>query len=288
LGDIHPQSDRRAQQTCDEKGRIEMATKLRKLVINEISLVDRGANQHALVTLFKRDAPKEIETPRDSDRNFNATGRGPAHSRLLIAYDNYRRTMGPAQAHRAFETAWADLTDDEKQTIRDEEAATEAAKEAAAAAEQKEREREMMKTMNDSKLEDIVKLAHDVDAGRMGHYADRAAWYGAIAKAAETQRKPNESSQQSFARYVTEDVDGKAMYRCYKTAAGSDYVPPAPEPAPVIKADSAYGRLKKIASNLREARPELKLTEAAAFLKVFTDPVNRELAELSKRESAFA
>jgi hypothetical protein len=265
-----------------------MATKLKRLRIDEVSLCEKGANPGAMITLFKRDAP-QIETPKDSaPLEFNASGRGEAHTALWNSFDNYRRQMGPAQGRNAFETAWADLTDDEKQEIRNEEAATEAAKLAAAAAAEAERKKEMMKTMNDSKLEDIVKLAHDVDAGRMGHYADRAAWYGAIAKAAETQRKPHESSQQSFARYVTEDADGNAMYRCYKSASGSDYVPPAPEPAPVIKADSAYARLKKIASDLREEKPDLKLTEAAAFLKVFTDPANRELAELSKRESAFA
>jgi hypothetical protein len=33
-----------------------MATKLKKLTLNEVSLVDRGANQHAHITLFKRDA----------------------------------------------------------------------------------------------------------------------------------------------------------------------------------------------------------------------------------------
>jgi hypothetical protein len=237
-----------------------MAKKLRNLVINEISLVDKGANQHALITLFKRDAP-EIETPQDTDRNFNASGRGPAHDRLLIAYDNYRRTMGPAQAHRAFEMAWEDLTDDEKQTIRNEEAATEAAKLAAAAAAEAERKKEMVKTMNDSKLEEIVKLAHDVDAGRMGHYADRASWYKAISKAAEAQRKPNESAHQSFARYVTEDIDGKAMYRCYKTAAGSDYVPPAPA-VPVAKVNSANELIRKAADELMAANPKLSKLDA--------------------------
>ena len=78
------------------------------------------------------------------------------------------------------------------------------------------------------------------------------------------------------------------MYRCYKTAAGNDYAPPAAEPAPVLKTDTAYFRLKKLASDLREEKPDLKLTEAAASVKVFTDPANRELAELSKREQAFA
>jgi hypothetical protein len=263
-----------------------MATRLTKLRIDEVSLCDVGANPGAMVVLFKRDAPK-IETPRDSaPLEFNASGRGAGHSALWNSFDNYRRQMGPAQGRKAFETAWAELTDDEKQTIRDEEVATEAARQAAAAAEQKEREREMMKQMNNSKLEDIVKLAHDVDAGRMGHYADRAAWYGAIAKAAEAQRKPNESAQQSFARFVTGDADGKVMFKCYQTSAGSDYVAPAPEPAPVIKADSAYGRLKKIAADLCAETPGL--TSSAAFVKVFTDPANRALAELSKHESAFA
>jgi hypothetical protein len=92
----------------------------------------------------------------------------------------------------------------------------------------------------------------------------------------------------AFARTITKTVDGKAMFAAYQGSAGSDYVPPAPEPAPVVKSDSAYARLKKIASDLREEKPDLKLTEAAAFAKVFTDPANRELAELSKRESAFA
>jgi hypothetical protein len=263
-----------------------MPTRLKKLRIDEVSICDVGANPHARITLFKRDTPTEIETPRDSDRYFGATGRGEAHTALWASYDNHRRALGPGRQATAFSQAWADLDDAGKQAIRDEEMATERAKQAAADAVEAERKKEMMKQMNNSKLEDIVKLAHDVDAGRMGHYADRAAWYGAITKAAETQRKQNESPQQSFARYITQDPDGKVMYRCYKTAAGSDYVPSEPEPAPVIKSDSAYGRLKKIAGDLCAENPGL--TASAAFVKVFTDPANRELAELSKRESAFA
>jgi hypothetical protein len=153
-----------------------MATRLKKLRIDEVSICDVGANPHARITLFKRDAPKEIETPRDSDRSFNATGAGPATDRLWTAYDNRRRALGPGRDPHAFAQAWDALSDSEKDAIRAEEAAVEAAKEAQAAAEEKERQKEMMKQMNDSKLEDIVKLAHDVDAGRIGNHADRAAW----------------------------------------------------------------------------------------------------------------
>jgi hypothetical protein len=265
-----------------------MATRLKKLRIDEVSLCDRGANPHARITLFKRDVPA-IETPKDSaPLEFNATGRGPAHDRLFESFDNHRRQMGPAQGRTAFQTAWAELTDDEKQEIRNEEAATEAAKLAAAAAAEKERQREMMKQMNNPKLQEIVKLAHQIQDGKIGNHADRASWYGAIKALAEEHREPGETAQRAFARVITKTVDGRAMFAAYQGSAGSDYVPPTPEPARVIKADSAYARLKKIASNLREERPELKLTEAAAFLKVFTDPVNRELADLSKREQVFA
>jgi hypothetical protein len=290
-----------------------MATKLKRLRIDEISLVDKGSNPHSFVTLFKRDAPQSDDVedlekrkrirvadpfedepgrrgrgPEDFDRlNFNSSGVGPATDALWIRFDNLRRQKGPGQGGSAFQEAWASLSDDEKNAVRAEEQSAEAARQAAAAAAEKERQREMMKQMNNSKLEDIVKLAHDVDAGRMGNHADRASWYRAITKAAaETQRKPNESPQQSFTRFVMEDADGKVMFKCYQTAAGTDYVPPAPEPTPVIKSDSAYGRLKKIAGELCAENPGL--TASAAFVKVFTDPANRELAELSKRESAFA
>src|SRR5450755_2444443 len=121
-----------------------MATRLKKLVINEISLVDKGANQHAYITLFKRDVPK-IETPKDSDRNFNATGAGPATDRLWTAYDNRRRALGPGRDPEAFAQAWDALSDSEKDEIREEEEAVEAAKLAAAAAAEAERKREMEK-----------------------------------------------------------------------------------------------------------------------------------------------
>jgi hypothetical protein len=128
------------------------------------------------------------------------------HDKLLIAYDNYRRSTGPAQASSAFQSAWADLTDDEKQQIRDEEATVEAAKEALAAAEQKEREREMTSKMDNSKLEEIVKMAGDIDAGRMGNHATKSQWYQALSKLAESERKPNETREMAVARVINEDA----------------------------------------------------------------------------------
>ena len=59
-----------------------MATKLRKLVINEISLVDRGSNQHAFITLFKRDVPEDEATQR-----LEKDDRVIANQIVKLAYD---------------------------------------------------------------------------------------------------------------------------------------------------------------------------------------------------------
>jgi hypothetical protein len=52
-----------------------MATRLRKLTFNEVSLVDRGANPGAHVLLFKRD-----ETPAGNGGGDQTAGSPPAVS----------------------------------------------------------------------------------------------------------------------------------------------------------------------------------------------------------------
>jgi hypothetical protein len=256
--------------------------RLRKLIINEISLVTAGANPGAYIKLIKRDAPAEIETPRDSDRNFGATGRGPAHEKLLIAYDNYKRQMGPAQSSRAFELAWADLTDDEKQEIRDEEAATEGARQAQADGEQKQREREMNKIDEPALL---LKAAHEIAAGTIENVVCKSTWYAAIRAQAEARQAVGQTVHQAFAKFVTEDPDGRAMFAAHKSAPGDDAtVAAAPPSAPVLKSDSAYARLHDIGAGLMAADPSL--TRHAAFAKAYA--ANPELAARAKNESAFA
>jgi hypothetical protein len=73
------------------------------------------------------------------------------------------------------------------------------------------------------------------------------------------------------------------MFAAYKSAGGEDYRP-EPEPTPVLKKDSAYAKLKKIAEDIRAENPQL--TAEGAFVRAYNE--NRELAELSKRENAFA
>jgi hypothetical protein len=138
--------------------------------------------------------------------------------------------------------------------------------------------------MDDPKLKQIVKLAHDIADGRSGNHADRKSWYSAITKAAESIRKPQESAQQAFACYVTEDADGKAMFAAYKGASGSDFAPAPAAAQPVIKTNDAHSRLSDIASGLRVADPAL--TRFDALKKAYDS--NPALAEAAKRENVAA
>jgi hypothetical protein len=132
---------------------------------------------------------------------------------------------------------------------------------------------------------EIVNIAKAINSGTAtGNYASKAAWFQVMKRLAEQDRKSDQSSEQAFAAFI-QTPDGAELFKAHKSASGPDYQPVAVE-VPIVKVDSAYSRLKKIARDLCEENPDL--TEGAAFLKVFTDPANRELAEQSKRESAFA
>jgi hypothetical protein len=134
----------------------------------------------------------------------------------------------------------------------------------------------------DDNLKQIVKLAHDIDAGLVNNFATKQEWYGAIQKLADEVRQPNETSQMAFARVVTQESDGKAMFKAYKSAGGSDYQPEA-VPEPVLKAGTAYSRLRDIAAGIAAADP--KLTRHQAFAKAFD--AHPDLAVRAKREQAF-
>ena len=132
---------------------------------------------------------------------------------------------------------------------------------------------------------EIINIAKAINSGTAtGHYASKASWYQVMKQLAEQERIAGQSSEQAFAAFI-QTPDGSELFKAHQNASGPSYEPVSAE-VPVIKADSAYARLKKIARELCDEDPDM--TEAAAFLKVFTDPANRELAELSKRETAFA
>jgi hypothetical protein len=252
-----------------------MATKLRKLVINEISLVDKGANQHAFITLFKRDAPKEIETPRDSDRNFNATGAGPATDRLWTAYDNRRRALGPGRDPHAFAQAWDALTDDQKQAVRNEEAAVEAARQAQAAAAEKERQAQMNK--DDAVM---VKAARAISAGTIENTVRKSTWHAELRKLAAARQEDGETIEQATARLAQTDNDARALFKASLSGIADDYVDRrSPNVAP--KFGPAMTALNKRAEEIRQGT---SMTREAAIAKIATLPAERSLWDAAKSE----
>jgi hypothetical protein len=235
-----------------------MATRLKKLRIDEVSICDVGANPHARITLFKRDVP-EIKTPKDDHPlTFNASGRGPMHDKLFTAYDNYRRGMGSAQASSAFQLAWDDLTDAEKQTIRDEEAATEAAKEAAAATAEAERKKEMNKMADD---EVMMKAAHAIRAGTIENTMRKSTWHTELRKMAAARQEDGETIERTVARLVKTDADALALFKASLSGVADD-VPAAPAPAPVAKANPANEEIRKLAHEMMGADPKLSRLDA--------------------------
>lgn len=138
--------------------------------------------------------------------------------------------------------------------------------------------------MDDAKLKEVIKLAHDIHAGRIGNHADRASWYHAITKAAEAHRQPHKSPQQAFSRFATTNIDGRAMFAAYASAGGADYSPPVPVPTPVVKANDAHARLSDIAAGYVAANP--KLTRYDALAKAYSS--HPELAARAKRGQAAA
>ncbi len=256
-----------------------MATKLKKLQINEVSLCDVGANQHSHIVLFKRHVPAEIELPeptlQEIDGHFDATGRGPMHDRLFALYDDYRRQSNFHDS--AFRQAWADLSADERQQIRDEENAHAAAVQAAADAERKGKQSQM----SDEGL--MVKAAHAVASGTLENRVRKSTWHGALRKMAAERQKPAESIAQAVARLIQTDPDAKVLLKAELTGVADEASAPVAT-APVIKAGSAYARLHDIGAGLRATDPSL--TREQAFAKAYAS--NPELAARTKVERAFA
>jgi hypothetical protein len=257
-----------------------MATKLRKLVIDEISLVDKGANPGAHIVMFKRRTKPEDETgrhgraPKDrDDQNFRAGGSGPSTEALWVKFDDYRREMMP---RAAFSRAWSELSAGEKQAVRDEEAEAAAAREAAAAAEQAERQNQLADVM--------VKGAHAVARGELENTVRKSTWHSALRKMAAERQEQGESIERAVARLVQSDADALALLKASLSGVVDDVTPAPVAHAPVLKLNSAYSQLKKIASDIRAEHPEL--TAGAAFVRAYNE--NPELASRSKTEQAFA
>ncbi|SEE37389.1 hypothetical protein SAMN05444161_5571 [Rhizobiales bacterium GAS191] len=130
-------------------------------------------------------------------------------------------------------------------------------------------------TMNVTMI-DLAKAA--VESGNSAGIS-KAEWYQTISKLAERTRQAHETKAAAFVRYTESDPDGRLLYSAYKLAPLPDYNPGAP----VAKVETtkpvsaAMQKFNSLADALRKSEPNL--SGAQAFVKVYEDPANRELAQ---------
>jgi hypothetical protein len=216
--------------------------------LDEISGVDRPAQPPALAVIMK---------------SFNASGEGPTHRRLAALYDNARRANPHIPGDAAFALAWAELSDDERDAIRAEEAST-------------AREREAENAARRNAMKGVAEMQYqDVDIGGL-------AMFGLQCAAAEYRKAhPDLSEAQAFAKVYTDPtlseiarIEREASRRRIASYSAARVEPDALKS--VAKRDDALAELRSRAAEYRKARPEL--TKEQAFAKVYQDPANKELA----------
>jgi hypothetical protein len=97
-------------------------------------------------------------------------------------------------------------------------------------------------------------------------------------------QRQDESLGQTFSRMFQAQTDEGLLLRRAHQAISKANRPAMPTAAPVNKsADTAYDALVVKANKLREFDPSLSF--AQAFNKVFTNPVNQDLANQERREN---
>jgi hypothetical protein len=196
--------------------------------------------------------------PKLQPFDFMAGGSGPTHDKLYKLFDNYRREMGPFAGTAAFAAAWSDLSDVEKDEIRNEEAAVEQARQAKEAGRRAAAAKDGS-MMNKSQLMDVAKR---VVAGRAETIC-RGDLVSAAHKIALAERQPRETIEKSRARFW-ESPAGIVVYRAMKVAKVED-----PEDDSRLELGPAMKALHKRADEIRLGKA---MTREQAVAKIAMDP----------------
>ena len=106
---------------------------------------------------------------------------------------------------------------------------------------------------------------------------------GQLNALANLAKRKDETEAQAFVRFM-ETAEGAEGYRAYKSLPDDEPAAIEAKPASPDAALPAYQAIKKRAGELQRAFP--KLSDAAAFAKVYEDPSSAALREALKRERA--
>jgi hypothetical protein len=200
---------------------------------------------------------------------FNASGYGPMHQKLWNLFDDIRRQKYRGQEGTAFAEAWGSLSDTERQTIRDEEAAAEATRQAQAVAEENERKKDMHK----SELTSLAKRVVDgVDVA-----TTHDTLFNLAKSVAAADRQDGETAEMARARYW-QTPDGKVVYNALKVAKVGDV---EDRPSHVAKLGPGMLALHARADQIRQGT---SMSRAQAVAKIATSPAEAAIWRAAKSE----
>jgi hypothetical protein len=140
---------------------------------------------------------------------------------------------------------------------------------------------------NDSSITMFAKMA--LTQGRSS--LEKSEYYDAIVKRAEHLRAPGESPQQSFAKTIVDDPEGRLLYQAMKISRGSEVkAPPDPRQDYVpgesgAKLGPAHAKMHSMAIDHQRANP--RLSYESAYSRMYTAPENAGLrAEINREHLA--
>ncbi|MFZ0209887.1 MAG: hypothetical protein WAL59_27910 [Roseiarcus sp.] len=223
-----------------------MISFLTQLKLDEISSVGKAANPDARILLMKRDGA--ALSPEDALRASIASG--------LADDDIADKAAWIAEQTKAYNEHIA------KSIVTIRKGATEM-------------------SVSD---ETIIAIAKNVvERGAPAVFA-KSAYITAIATRADAIRKAGESTQQAFARAITEDDVGRLLYKASKAATGPEVEPAEVEPPkqPSYMGQPGHARMQVLADDYKNANP--RLSPAGAYAHVYSHPDNTALREQCKAE----
>lgn len=279
-----------------------MARRLTKLTINEVSSVDRGAGEGVKVMLMKR--ATETANPGDFDMNqqeLEALIAKSVADATATAVAAVTKAFDGKIAEQAQQIALLKMSPAHKAYF---DSCDEATKKSFEAMDDKGRDEFMSKNplkkredpVDQSQLSDVAKRLADterenadlrkrLDAADLeksqADFKKRAAALGLDQEGdGELMRKAFAGDKEAQAAFEKRQLETTTALR-KQVETGTLFSEFGTRKA--ANTDTALGQLQAKAADYRKAHPELSTDQA--FAKVYEDPSNAELVQLSKRES---
>ncbi|MGH9675711.1 MAG: hypothetical protein ACRD36_01300 [Candidatus Acidiferrum sp.] len=269
-----------------------MPARLKNLVINEVSMVDNGANPHAMIALFKRELNAEpVDSVGDAEQDQipEEVAMTQTLHELTKALDDINMKCKAAELalkKAEGELALLKMPDAHRQYIEDA-GMSESEKAAFIAKSDADRNAHItsnpavqrlpaniVKALDDAKRDrEILMTLQEKDA--IETFAKRAVALGCPRAFGEVLRKASQGNPEAFAK-IEETI--AALNQQVKTGKLFDEFGTASPGAA-----TAYDAIKAKADELRKAMPQL--TPEQAFSKVYMDHANRDLVVQHKREA---